>query len=142
MGMAAMSPSPRRSIEHYRRTGLQAKVSEASPHQLIALLLDGACQRIALAEACLGHGDIVRKGQAIAGACAIIAHLNESLDHAAGGEIAERLSSLYDWLVHHLTQANAANDAAALRESLDILGGIQSAWTAIAPSPARISTAG
>jgi len=131
--MGTMHHSSRRSIEFYRKTGLQAKVSEADPHQLIALLLDGACQRIALASACLGRGDIARKGAAISGACAIIAHLNQSLDHAAGGEIAERLSALYDFLLRHLTQANAMNDAGALEESLEILGGIQSAWNAIAP---------
>jgi len=131
--MVAVFPSQRRSVERYRKTGLHAKVSEASPHQLIALLLEGACQRIALAEACIGQGDIARKGKAIASACAIIAHLNESLDHAVGGEIAARLSSLYDWLLQHLTEANVANDAAALREALEILSGIQSAWADIGP---------
>jgi len=135
MGMSAMHFSSRRSIEHYRKTGLQAKVSEASPHQLITLLLDGACQRIALAEACIGQGDIARKGKAITGACAIIAHLNECLDHAAGGEIAAHLSSLYDWLLAHLTQANAANDVNALQEALEILEGIQTAWKAIGTTP-------
>jgi len=139
--MGTMYPASRRSIEHYRKTGLQAKVSEADPHQLISLLLDGACQRIALASACLGQGDIARKGTAIAGACAIIGHLNETLDHAAGGEIAERLSALYDWLLRHLTEANLRNDAAALQESLEILGGIQSAWNAIASAPRSIMAA-
>jgi len=141
MGMSTMSPFSRRSVEHYRKMGLQARVSEASPHQLIALLLDGACQRIALAQACLGQGETARKGKAIAGACAIIAHLNESLDHAAGGEIAARLSSLYDWLLRHLTQANADNDENALRESLDILEDIQSSWTAIGATASALHTA-
>jgi len=132
--MGMMHSSSRRSIEYYRKTALQSRVSEATPHQLITLLLDGACQRIALAEACLEQGEIARKGKAVAGACAIIAHLNEILDHATGGEIAAHLSSLYDWLLRHLTQANAMNDADALRESLDVLGDIQSAWSAIAPA--------
>jgi len=140
MGMGT-SVSPHRSALHYRKLGLQAKVSEASPHQLITLLLEGACQRIALAQACLGQGEIARKGKAIAGACAIIAHLNESLDHTAGGEIAARLSSLYEWLLRHLTQANVDNDADALRDSLDILEGLQSTWTAIGATPQAMQTA-
>jgi len=140
MGMGT-SVSPRRSALHYHKMGLQATVSEASPHQLISLLLEGACQRIALAQACLGQGETARKGKAIAGACAIIAHLNESLDHAAGGEIAARLSSLYDWLLRHLTQANVDNDANALRESLDILEGLQSTWAAIGATPHAMQTA-
>jgi len=139
--MGMMHPSHHRSALHYRKMGLQAKVSEASPHQLISLLLEGACQRIALAQACLGQGEMARKGKAIAGACAIIAHLNESLDHAAGGEIAAGLSSLYDWLLRHLTQANVDNDEGALRESLDILEGIHSTWTAIGTTQYTLQTA-
>jgi len=123
--------SPRHRAQHYRNTGLQARVSEASPHQLIAMLLDGAGQRIGLAAASLEQGDIARKGKAIAAACAIIAHLNASLDHAAGGEIAANLAALYDWLLQHLTRANADNDATALDEALTVIHDIQSAWRAI-----------
>jgi len=129
--------SPRRCAQHYRTTGLRAKVSEASPHQLIALLLEGACQRIGVAQACLGQdapgaGDIARKGQAIAGACAIIAHLNQTLDRAAGGDIADNLSALYDWLLGHLTKANADNDPGALQGAHDVLSQIRSGWAGIA----------
>jgi len=131
--------SPRRCAQHYRNTGLRAKVSEASPHQLIALLLEGACQRIDLAAASLERGDLARKGQAIAGACAIIAHLGQSLDRSAGGDIADNLSALYDWLLGHLTRANMDNDPAALQDALDVLGGIQSAWVAIGGAPVSVA---
>jgi len=136
--------SPRRCVQHYRDTGLQARVSEAGPHQLIALLLEGACQRIGVAQACLHQdplnaGDIARKGQAIAKACTIIAHLNQSLDHSAGGEIATHLSALYNWLLGHLTKANADNDPAALQDALDVLEQIRSAWAGIANTPASMA---
>jgi len=135
--------SPRHCAQHYYKTGLQARVSEASPHQLIALLLDGACQRIGVARACLGDhvtgadqpppapADLARKGKAIAAACAIIAHLHDSLDHAKGGEIAANLAALYDWLLQHLTQANLNNDVAALDAALGVLHTLQTAWTEI-----------
>jgi len=136
--------SPRRCAQHYRTMGLQARVSEAGPHQLIALLLEGACQRIGVAQACLnqdrlGAGDIARKGRAIAGACAIIAHLQQSLDHGAGGDIADNLSAMYDWLLGHLTRANLDNDPAALQDALDVLSVIQSAWAAIASAPTSMA---
>jgi len=133
MMSAAMSAfSPRHCARHYRDTGLRARVSEAGPHQLIALLLEGACQRIELATASLERGDLARKGQAIAGACAIIAHLGQTLDRAAGGDIADNLSSLYDWMLGHLTQANADNDSGALRDAHDVLSQIRSGWAGIA----------
>ena len=92
--------------------------------KLVALLLSGACERLRLAEACVVRGDLARKGKAIGEVSAIIGHLNGSLDHEAGGEIAGSLSALYDYVQTRLIDANLHNDAAALRESLDLLGEI------------------
>lgn len=115
----------------YRNTGLSSAVMEADPHRLVALLLAGACERLRLAEACVERGDLARKGKAIGEVCAIIGHLNGSLDHEAGGEIAGSLSSLYDYVQTRMIEANLHNDASALRESLELLGEIESAWNAI-----------
>jgi flagellar protein FliS len=106
---------------------------EADPHRLVALLLAGACDRIRLAEVCVTRGDLARKGKAIGEVCAIIGHLHGSLDHEAGGEIASSLSSLYDYLQVRLIEANLNNDESALREALELLGEIESAWNAIPP---------
>jgi len=115
----------------YRNTGLSSAVMEADPHKLVSLLLAGACERLRLAEACVVRGDLARKGKAIGEVCAIIGHLNGSLDHEAGGEIAGSLSSLYDYVQARLIEANLHNDESALRESLELLGEIESAWNAI-----------
>jgi flagellar protein FliS len=115
----------------YRNTGLSSAVMEADPHRLVALLLAGACERLRLAEACMERGDLARKGKAIGEVCAIIGHLNGSLDHEAGGEIAGSLASLYDYVQSRLIEANLNNDASGLRESLDLLSEIESAWNAI-----------
>ncbi|WP_019398897.1 flagellar export chaperone FliS [Pseudoxanthomonas sp. GW2] len=117
--------------DQYRRTEISARVAEADPHQLIALLFEGASQRIRRAQACLEQGDVARKGKAIGEACAIIGHLNGSLDHEAGGQLAANLSSLYDYIVRRLTEANLHNDRSALAESLDLLGEVESAWNSI-----------
>lgn len=121
--------------EHYRQTQVETTVMEADPHRLVSMLLSGACDRIRLAEACLERNDQARKGKAIGEACAIVGHLNGSLDHEAGGEIAGNLSSLYDYVARRLTEANLNNSSEALRESLGLLSEIGSAWSAIAPPP-------
>lgn len=128
-----MLGTSRRYAEQYRKLGVTSTVTEADPHKLVALLLSGACERIRQAEACLSQGDLARKGKAIGEACAIVGHLNGSLDHEAGGQIAGNLSSLYDYLVRRLTEANLNNDPAALQESLQLLGEIDAAWNAIPP---------
>ena len=124
----------RPSAEHYRQAQIEGAVMDADPHRLVALLLSGACDRIRLAGACLARGDQARKGKAIGEACAIVGHLNGSLDHEAGGEVAANLASLYDYVARRLTEANLHNDGAALDESLGLLAEINSAWDAIAPA--------
>ncbi|WP_129135842.1 flagellar export chaperone FliS [Luteimonas sp. YGD11-2] len=124
----------RHYAQQYRQSQLEGAVMDADPHKLVSLLLSGACERVRLAEACLERGDPARKGKAIGEACAIVGHLNGSLDHEAGGEVAGNLSSLYDYVVRRLTEANLNNDAEALRECLSLLGEIETAWNAIRPA--------
>jgi len=126
-----MYGSSRQYAEQYRKVGVSTSVTDADPHKLVALLFAGACQRIRLAQACLAQGDHARKGKAIGEACAIVGHLNGSLDHEAGGEIAGNLSALYDYVMQRLTEANLHNDEGGLTESLALLGEIDSAWNAI-----------
>ncbi len=131
-----MYASSRNYAEQYRKVGVSTSVVDADPHKLVALLLEGASTRIRRAEAFLAQGDQAQKGKAIGEACSIIGHLNGSLDHEAGGEIAGNLSALYDYVIQRLTEANLNNDAAPLRESLELVGEIESAWNAI-PSDQR-----
>ncbi|WP_219339787.1 flagellar export chaperone FliS [Luteimonas salinisoli] len=123
--------SPRSHAAEYRQNHLEGKVMDADPHKLVSLLLAGACDRIRLAEACLEQGDQARKGKAIGEACAIVGHLDGSLDHEAGGEVAGNLSALYDYVVRRLTAANLHNDGQGLRESLSLLAEVDAAWNAI-----------
>lgn len=120
----------------YRQTDVASATLEASPHRLIALMLAGARERARLAAACLERGDLARKSQAISDASAIIGGLNGALNLDAGGEIADGLQALYDYAQRRLLTANLENDAAPLREVDDLLGDIESAWLAIAPTEA------
>jgi len=136
-----MYGSSRQYAEQYRKVGVSTSVTDADPHKLVALLFAGACQRIRLAQACLAQGDQARKGKAIGEACAIVGHLNGSLDHEAGGEIAGNLSALYEYVIQRLTEANLHNDDAGLVESLALLGEIDSAWNAIPQEQRGIAAA-
>jgi flagellar protein FliS len=136
-----MHGSSRQYAEQYRKMSVSTSITDADPHKLVALLFAGACQRIRQAQACLAQGDQARKGKAIGEACAIVGHLNGSLDHEAGGEIAGNLSALYDYVMQRLTEANLHNDPEALRESLELLGEIDSAWNAIPRDQRQPATA-
>jgi flagellar protein FliS len=122
--------------QQYRQTSVTSAVLDATPHQLIALMLAGARERTRLAIAHLQRGDLSRKGQAITEASAIIGGLNGALNVDAGGEIAEGLQALYDYAQRRLLTANLDNDPAPLHEVDELLGEIESAWRAISPEPA------
>ncbi|MET1024247.1 MAG: flagellar export chaperone FliS [Pseudoxanthomonas sp.] len=117
----------------YKQTGASSATLDASPHQLIAIMLSTARERIRLAVASLERGDVTRKAHAITDTCAIIGGLNSSLNLEAGGEIASGLAALYDYCQRRLLAANLNNDAAPLHEIDGILGDIESAWRQIAP---------
>lgn len=121
----------RHVADFYRNTGVASAALGDDPHRLIGLMLDGACKRIRLARACIERQDIPGKGKAIADACAIVSHLNASLNHELGGDIASNLSSLYDYSMLRLTEANLHNDKEALDEVSTLIDEIASAWNAI-----------
>ncbi|MDP3134926.1 MAG: flagellar export chaperone FliS, partial [Burkholderiaceae bacterium] len=56
-----------------------------------------------------------------------------SLDIEAGGELAERLSALYEYMTQRLLFANLKNSLAALDEVYELLVGLRDAWSQIAP---------
>jgi flagellin-specific chaperone FliS len=81
-----------------------------------------------------------RKGEAISKAIDIIGNgLKVSLDLEQGGELAERLDALYDYLVLRLLRANLDNDLRALEEVAALLEEVHGAWREIAPKAATTS---
>jgi len=120
----------------YRQTGVDSKVLDADPHQLIVLLLSGARERIRQVEALIARGDIKRKAQVISETANIIYGLASSLDHQRGGEIAANLQNLYDYCQQRLVEVNLTNDVTKLREVEGLLGDIHGAWAAMPQQPA------
>lgn len=118
----------------YRSTAVETRVHEADPHQLIALMLEGAIQRLRMAEACIASGDLTRKAKAASEAGAIVDSLSGCLDFSQGGDIAVRLEALYDYASRRIVAANAANDAQAFGEVAGLLDDVFAAWKQIKPA--------
>ena len=79
----------------YQQVSLETSVNQASPHQLIVLLFDGALNAIKLAKLYIEKGNIAGKGTAISKAINIIDNgLKSCLDMEKGGEIAANLDDL------------------------------------------------
>lgn len=125
--------SQARGISQYQQVGVETSVSGASAHQLVLLLMEGSLVAINIAKLKLGEGDIPGKGEAISKAIALIDEgLRTSLDLNAGGEIAQNLDALYEYMCHQLLMANLKNDPARLDEVAHLMSEIKGAWAAIA----------
>ncbi|CCD08603.1 TPA: flagellar export chaperone FliS [Legionella pneumophila] len=115
----------------YKTIELQTRIETASPHELIDLLLQGARSHIATAQGNIQRNQIKEKGEHIGKAISIIEGLKMSLNHDKGGEIAENLLQLYDYVQQILLKANLKNDEDLLAQSNMLLAEVHQAWQAI-----------
>jgi flagellar protein FliS len=119
----------------YAKVAVETGVTTADPHRLVLMLFDGAMLAVSTGAAAMERADIAAKGQSTSKAIEIITNgLKASLDIKAGGELAERLSALYDYMCERLVYANLHNNRAALDEVSSLLEGLREAWQGIAPS--------
>ncbi len=137
--MFGMSRSPAAS---YAQVSMDIATETADPHRLILMLFEGARAAITVARAHMERKEIAEKGLAISKAIDIVSNgLLVSLDIESGGELAERLAALYEYIVQRLLWANLKNNLAALDEANQLLGELQSAWAMIGPSPDKQAAA-
>ena len=125
------------AMQAYQSTNAHASVMDASPHKLIALVLNRVMERISRAKLAVEQGDAAARGQAISKSIEALASLQSWLDMDKGGEVAEKLDALYDYAVRRLLEANTKDDLTLLEEVSDLLIEIKSGWDGIAPGAAR-----
>ncbi|HET7313525.1 flagellar export chaperone FliS [Salinisphaera sp.] len=122
----------RQAAQAYANVGLTSGVTSASPHQLVVMLFDGAQAALRKAGFALSAGDVPARGVALSKAIDIIERgLRAALDIERGGELAERLDALYDYMIRRLMQANLRGDGEAIAEVENLLDDIASAWKQI-----------
>ena len=120
-----------KGINAYRKGNLKQDVSEADPHKLTLMLLQGALDRIAYAKGAMERKELIEKADYISKASAIIIHLRDTLDLELGGEVANNLFSLYNYMVEQLGNAHVKNDLKILDEVSSLLTPIRDAWVQI-----------
>ncbi|MEM1404373.1 MAG: flagellar export chaperone FliS [Pseudomonadota bacterium] len=115
----------------YHHVGVQSGVTDASPHQLITMLLDGALSRISSAKGAMARGEIALQGGLIGKAIGIIDGMRASLDMDRGGDVATNLRDLYDYMERRLLEGGAKADPDALDEVTNLLKEIKAGWDGI-----------
>jgi flagellar protein FliS len=121
-----------RAASAYQRVSVETAISEATPHQLVNLLLTGLLQNVAAGRAAMARGDVAGKGEKINKAVRIIDEaLKPALNLKDGGDIAANLNGLYGYCSLRLTHANLYNDDAALADVIRVIEPIADGWKQI-----------
>jgi flagellar protein FliS len=85
------------------------------------LLFDGATRFLHRALRALERGYHAQFAQSLSRAHAIVGELADSLNRTAGGEIADNLARLYEFMLLHLTQGLIERSPAHLHRVLGLL---------------------
>ena len=121
----------------YRSAGIEAEALGTSPHGLITMLFNGALLSINLAKAHMMEHKTVEKAESINKAIDIIGSgLRAALNIKDGGELANNLDQLYEYVVMLLLKANMNNEADLLDESYRLLNELADAWKQVGNTPA------
>jgi len=127
--------SPTTAANHYRQT----QVLTTSGVQLIVLLYDSAIQAVELASDGIARRHQSDKARFLSRAVGIVSELSSVLNFERGGEVANSLYRLYDYMLSEFTQANLRNDARRLDGPLRCLKEMRGAWHTVAQQKANIS---
>ncbi|MEN8166469.1 MAG: flagellar export chaperone FliS [Pseudomonadota bacterium] len=126
-----MNFNQKHGARQYGKVAVGSEVNYASPHRLVQMLMEGALEKIAIAKGHMDRKEHEKKGKHINWAISIINGLRSSLNQEEGGEMANNLDNLYDYMVRRLSEANLSNDMAILDEISSLILEIKMAWDAI-----------
>ena len=120
-----------KALSQYKSIDLNTAVEAASPHQLIGMLFRGVLEALAKASGAIERKDIQLRTQQLNKATEIIVTLKGSLNFEQGGEVAENLDGLYDYMLRTLMEANRENDLTKVKEVSELIVTISEGWSQI-----------
>jgi len=121
---------PGNAASQYKKVGAQT-MEGAPPQRIVQALLGGALGKIAAAKGHMQREEELEQGKQIRTARQIIDALKASLDLKIGGEMAQNMDGLYEYMLLQLIDANIKHDASKLDEVSSLLLEIKSAWDQI-----------
>ncbi|MDV9034072.1 flagellar export chaperone FliS [Pseudomonas sp. RAC1] len=123
--------NPMLALRQYQKVNGVAQTSEASPHRLVQMLMQGGLDRLAQAKGAIARKDVAQKGILIGKAIDIIGGLREGLDLENHADSLTDLDNLYQYMSRRLIEANVNSDPAIIDEVARLLITVKEGWDAI-----------
>jgi len=122
----------------YRTVRSHGLVADASPTRLVQIMFEHILTNLATAHGCMSRikdnmplSEVTLKLGAMNKAIQLIGQLNATLDMERGGQIAENLRALYEYMLVRLTLANSTNDNRIIDEVAGLVRGVKKGWDGI-----------
>lgn len=120
-----------KGINAYKKGSIKQDVSNADPHKITLMLMQGALDRMAYGKGCIERKDFEGKAEHLSKVSAILINLRDTLDMDVEGDVSNNLFALYDYMIQRITDANIQNDLNIMDEVINLLLPIKTAWASI-----------
>ena len=126
--------NPMRALRQYQKVNSHSQISEASPHRLVQMLMEGALDRMAQAKGAMARGDIAQKGLLLGKAIDILIGLRDGLNPEKTDDPAalQQLDNLYAYMTTRLLEANSKSDVTMIDEVAGLMITLKEGWDGIA----------
>lgn len=119
------------AYQSYQAVNLKAQTAQASPVQLVLVLMDGLLDELARAR---GHIEARRyelKATSLEKCVSIINGMSSALDMETGGEVVQNLARLYDYCADRLYRAGIELKVEIIDEVRQLLEQIRGGWQGV-----------
>ncbi|SFR59326.1 flagellar export chaperone FliS [Thiomicrospira sp. ALE5] len=123
-----MSYAMQKMAQQYQNHALETSIPQATPFQLVKILYESGIKHMKVMRFFIERKQISEKTQEANRVIGIVYGLKGGLDLEAGGEVAQNLNSLYDYIARRVTEASFHNDVAILNEAVELMESLQEAW--------------
>lgn len=140
--ISAQKPSPQTPPPQRMDTYRNAHIETATPERLLVMLYDSALKYLNFALLAIEKKEREDIHRNLLKVQAILLELMSVLNLEVGGEMANQLYALYDYMYRQLIAANTQQEEAPIREVIELLTPLRSAWQEAADTVAHLRAEG
>lgn len=109
----------------------KVQVESASPEKLVLMLYDGAIRKLGQAEAAFREDKVEEFHEHVVRVQKIVSELLGALDADKGGDLAENLERLYDYMLRQLSLALVRKNLDQVEEVKILLSELREGWKGV-----------